>query len=102
MIPNFPIYGYEWECIGTRGVGARRACPRRSSIARSGGSVLCVHIIGPTAARGTGMARPPKQQAQAADQHVGRRIREWRIILGFSQRTLSGQIGVTSQQLRKY
>ena len=46
--------------------------------------------------------RPPKQQAPAADQHVGRRIREWRMMLGVSQRTLAGQIGVTSQQLRKY
>src|SRR3954464_11005673 len=65
------------------------------------------------AGRGTDMAvavepsrnaqyQPPKQQAPAADQHVGRRIREWRMILGVSQRTLSGQIGVTSQQLRKY
>jgi transcriptional regulator with XRE-family HTH domain len=46
--------------------------------------------------------RPPKQQAPAADKHVGRRIREWRMMLGVSQRTLAGQIGVTSQQLRKY
>ena len=46
--------------------------------------------------------RPPKQQAKDADKHVGRRIREWRMMLGVSQRTLAGQIGVTSQQLRKY
>ena len=48
------------------------------------------------------MARPPKQQAKDADQHVGRRIREWRMILGFSQRALADQIGVSHQQLRRY
>jgi transcriptional regulator with XRE-family HTH domain len=58
-------------------------------------------------ARGIGLGgkdqhRLARWQAQAADKHVGRRIREWRMMLGVSQRTLSGQIGVTSQQLRKY
>jgi transcriptional regulator with XRE-family HTH domain len=46
--------------------------------------------------------QPPKQQAKDADQHVGRRIREWRMMLGFSQRALAEQIGVTDQQLRRY
>ena len=46
--------------------------------------------------------RPPKRQAKDADKHVGRRIREWRIILGFSQRALADQIGVSYQQLHRY
>jgi transcriptional regulator with XRE-family HTH domain len=46
--------------------------------------------------------RPPKQQAKDADQHVGRRIREWRMILGLSQRALADQIGASHQQLRRY
>src|SRR3954447_14062076 len=96
-----------------RGVGARRrARDDRVSpdVAERGGVGIFIAAL---AARGTDMAvavgpgrndqyRPPKQQAKDADQHVGRRIREWRMMLGVSQRTLAGQIGVTSQQLRKY
>src|SRR4051794_41888208 len=51
---------------------------------------------------GNDQHRLAKRQAQAAGKHVGRRIREWRMMLGVSQRTLSGQIGGTSQQLPKY
>ena len=46
--------------------------------------------------------RPPKRQAKNADKHIGRRIREWRIILGLPQHTLADQIGVTYQQLHRY
>src|SRR3954451_21124734 len=46
--------------------------------------------------------RLARRQAQAADKHVGRRIREWRSMLGVSQRALAGQIGVTNQQLHMY
>ena len=46
--------------------------------------------------------RPPKRQAKDADKHVGRRIREWRIIMGLRQHALADQIGVTYQQLHRY
>lgn len=41
-------------------------------------------------------------RATAADHHVGLRIRERRMTLGFSQTQLAGMIGVTYQQMHKY
>jgi transcriptional regulator with XRE-family HTH domain len=40
--------------------------------------------------------------AQAADRHVGARIRERRIMLGLTQQQLADLIGVTYQQAHKY
>lgn len=36
------------------------------------------------------------------DQHVGRRVRERRVLLGQSQNAIAQQIGVTGQQYQKY
>lgn len=36
------------------------------------------------------------------DQHVGRRVRERRLLIGLSQSALAQQIGVTGQQYQKY
>jgi transcriptional regulator with XRE-family HTH domain len=44
----------------------------------------------------------PSPRANAADHHVGARIRERRIMLGFSQQQLAQMIGVTYQQAHKY
>jgi len=41
-------------------------------------------------------------RANAADHHVGARIRERRIMLGLSQQQLAQMIGVTYQQAHKY
>jgi transcriptional regulator with XRE-family HTH domain len=41
-------------------------------------------------------------RAAAADQHVGTRIRERRVMLGLSQQQLAQMIGVTYQQAHKY
>jgi transcriptional regulator with XRE-family HTH domain len=41
-------------------------------------------------------------RARAADRHVGSRIRERRVMLGFSQQQLAELIGVTYQQAHKY
>ena len=41
-------------------------------------------------------------RARAADRHVGNRIRERRLMLGFSQQQLAEMIGVTYQQAHKY
>ncbi len=41
-------------------------------------------------------------RARAADRHVGARIRERRVMLGFSQQQLAELIGVTYQQAHKY
>jgi len=41
-------------------------------------------------------------RARAADRHVGNRIRERRVMLGFSQQQLAELIGVTYQQAHKY
>ena len=38
----------------------------------------------------------------AVDAHVGARIRERRIVLGLTQKQLTGMIGVTYQQMTKY
>jgi transcriptional regulator with XRE-family HTH domain len=42
------------------------------------------------------------QRANAADRHVGSRIRERRIMMGLSQQQLARMIGVTYQQAHKY
>ncbi len=55
-------------------------------------------------------ARPPKRAAaqrstgrtQDIDRHVGARVRERRIMLGFTQQQLADLIGVTYQQAHKY
>lgn len=46
--------------------------------------------------------RPASPRANAADHHVGARIRERRIMLGLSQQQLAQMIGVTYQQAHKY
>lgn len=54
--------------------------------------------------RGTGQtsAERPGQRANAADRHVGARIRERRVMMGLSQQQLAKMIGVTYQQAHKY
>lgn len=42
------------------------------------------------------------QRANAADRHVGARIRERRVMMGLSQQQLARMIGVTYQQAHKY
>jgi transcriptional regulator with XRE-family HTH domain len=44
----------------------------------------------------------PSQRANAADRHVGTRIRERRVMMGLSQQQLARMIGVTYQQAHKY
>jgi transcriptional regulator with XRE-family HTH domain len=44
----------------------------------------------------------PGQRANAADRHVGARIRERRVMMGLSQQQLARMIGVTYQQAHKY
>jgi transcriptional regulator with XRE-family HTH domain len=51
-------------------------------------------------ARGAG--ERPGQRANAADRHVGARIRERRVMMGLSQQQLAKMIGVTYQQAHKY
>ena len=49
------------------------------------------------------MAKSRRERSTAAiDDHVGRRIRERRILLGLTQQELAGMIGVTYQQAHKY
>ena len=55
----------------------------------------------PTLTDGPGEPRP-SARANAADRHVGARIRERRIMLGLSQQQLAQMIGVTYQQAHKY
>jgi transcriptional regulator with XRE-family HTH domain len=50
-------------------------------------------------------ARSPRRTAgrtQDVDRHVGARVRERRIMLGFTQQQLADLIGVTYQQAHKY
>ena len=51
---------------------------------------------------GSGLAERPAQRANAADRHVGARIRERRVMMGLSQQQLAKMIGVTYQQAHKY
>jgi transcriptional regulator with XRE-family HTH domain len=49
------------------------------------------------------MAKPKRGRSTAAiDDHVGRRIRERRILLGLTQQELAEMIGVSYQQAHKY
>jgi transcriptional regulator with XRE-family HTH domain len=50
------------------------------------------------------LARPAKgtNRASDADRHVGKRIRERRVMLGLSQQQMADMIGVTYQQAHKY
>jgi transcriptional regulator with XRE-family HTH domain len=50
----------------------------------------------------TGGEAQSTARARAADRHVGSRIRERRVMLGFSQQQLAELIGVTYQQAHKY
>jgi transcriptional regulator with XRE-family HTH domain len=45
---------------------------------------------------------PTDRAADEADAHIGRRIRERRLMLGLSQQQLAQTIGVTYQQAHKY
>src|SRR5689334_9329802 len=54
------------------------------------------------AALGPSGARRPAGRTQDNDQHVGARVRERRIMLGFTQQQLADLIGVTYQQAHKY
>ncbi|MGG5811021.1 helix-turn-helix domain-containing protein [Falsiroseomonas sp. CW058] len=51
---------------------------------------------------GEAPAERPGQRANAADRHVGARIRERRVMMGLSQQQLAKMIGVTYQQAHKY
>ncbi|SDH69898.1 Transcriptional regulator, contains XRE-family HTH domain [Roseospirillum parvum] len=44
----------------------------------------------------------PLDRASRTDRHVGRRIRERRIMMGLSQQQMADMIGVTYQQAHKY
>ncbi|MBD0272531.1 MAG: helix-turn-helix transcriptional regulator [Acetobacteraceae bacterium] len=61
---------------------------------------------GETRRKGGGAAKEggakPGQRANAADRHVGARIRERRVMMGLSQQQLAKMIGVTYQQAHKY
>jgi len=45
---------------------------------------------------------PQSQRATLVDRHVGRRMRERRIMMGLSQQQLARILGVTYQQAHKY
>ena len=48
------------------------------------------------------MAKPKGRSPEGADDFVGRRIRERRVMLGLTQQQLAEMIGVTYQQAHKY
>src|SRR4051794_27106277 len=48
------------------------------------------------------MARAKRGRSTTADDHIGGRIRERRIMLGLTQHQLAEMIGVTYQQAHKY
>ena len=54
------------------------------------------------ASRATSAPRRSTSRTQDIDRHVGARVRERRIMLGFSQQQLAQMIGVTYQQAHKY
>jgi transcriptional regulator with XRE-family HTH domain len=54
------------------------------------------------AAPSDGASRRSSGRTQDIDQHVGARVRERRIMLGFTQQQLADLIGVTYQQAHKY
>ena len=49
--------------------------------------------------RGTKARRPEDVEI---DQHIGRRLRERRVVMGLSQSVLADGLGITFQQLQKY
>ncbi|MBV8937093.1 MAG: helix-turn-helix transcriptional regulator [Alphaproteobacteria bacterium] len=57
---------------------------------------------GGISAGGGGALPRPASRTQDIDRHVGARIRERRIMLGFTQQQLADLIGVTYQQAHKY
>ena len=60
------------------------------------------HVLSSELADEPDIASKPLPRANAADHHVGARIRERRIMLGLSQQQLAQMIGVTYQQAHKY
>src|ERR1700724_1462426 len=67
-----------------------------TSAARCGGSAVAATEL---------PRRPVRRTAgrtQDVDRHVGARVRERRIMLGFTQQQLADLIGVTYQQAHKY
>lgn len=48
------------------------------------------------------MIRKTKGTADSVDKHVGKRIRERRMLMGLSQDKLASSVGVTFQQVQKY
>jgi transcriptional regulator with XRE-family HTH domain len=52
--------------------------------------------------RGLAMQEDRRDRIKRVDQHVARRIRERRILLGLTQQELAARIGVTFQQQHKY
>jgi transcriptional regulator with XRE-family HTH domain len=46
--------------------------------------------------------KPVPSRPRDVDHHVGRRMRELRLMLGMSQQALAARIGVTSQQAHNY
>ena len=62
--------------------------------------------IGGSATNPADLARLPQRRTagrtQDVDRHVGARVRERRIMLGFTQQQLADLIGVTYQQAHKY
>jgi transcriptional regulator with XRE-family HTH domain len=48
------------------------------------------------------MAKAMRGRSTTADDHIGGRIRERRIMLGLTQHQLTEMIGVTYQQAHKY
>ena len=61
--------------------------------------------IGGSATDPADLTRPQRRTAgrtQDVDRHVGARVRERRIMLGFTQQQLADLIGVTYQQAHKY
>ena len=47
-------------------------------------------------------SKPSVSRANETDHHVGNRIRDRRVMLGFSQQEMADLIGVTYQQAHKY
>jgi transcriptional regulator with XRE-family HTH domain len=62
--------------------------------------------LGGSAVAATELLRRPQRRTagrtQDVDRHVGARVRERRIMLGFTQQQLADLIGVTYQQAHKY
>ena len=50
----------------------------------------------------TGSARRGRGKSTEIDVHVGKRIRQRRLLLGMTQQTLADAVGVSFQQLQKY